>query len=138
MRKNATEPGRARSAAAANTHCAGIVSMKMPAIAADAIPATDAPTRIRAGSHRDVASVLGPDPVGMAEMGRIVDDASAQRPVVHATGEPGDMYLLHPFTVHAADEHRGRTPRFMAQSPVVLTAPLTPATSSSLGCVWDT
>jgi Phytanoyl-CoA dioxygenase (PhyH) len=99
---------------------------------------TDAPTRIRAGSHRDVASVLGPDPVDMAEMGRMVDDASAQRPVVHATGGPGDMYVLHPFTVHAADEHRGRAPRFMAQSPVMLTAPLTPASSSPLGCVWDT
>jgi len=99
---------------------------------------TDAPTRIRAGSHRDVASVLGPDPVDLAEMGRLVDDASAQRPIVHATGEPGDMFVLHPFTVHAADEHRGRTPRFMAQSPVMLTAPLTPASSSALASVWDT
>lgn len=98
----------------------------------------DAPTRIRAGSHRDVASVLGPDPVDLAEMGRLVDDASAQRPVVHATGESGDMFVLHPFTVHAADEHRGRIPRFMAQSPVMLTAPLTPASSSALASVWDT
>ena len=99
---------------------------------------TDAPTRIRAGSHRDVASVLGPDLVDLAEMGRLVDDASAQRPVVHATGEPGDMFVLHPFTVHAADEHRGPTPRFMAQSPVMLTAPLTRASSSALASVWDT
>ena len=41
------------------------------------------------------------------------------------------MYVVHPFTVHAADEHRGRTPRFMAQAPVVLTSPLTPASSSA-------
>ena len=34
------------------------------------------------------------------------------------------MYVVHPFTVHAADVHRGRTPRFMAQAPVVLTSPL--------------
>jgi hypothetical protein len=101
------------------------------------VGSTDAPTRIRAGSHRDVALVLGPDPVDMAEMGRLVDDASAHRPVVHATGEPGDMYVLHPLTVHAADEHRGRTPRFMAQSPVMLTTALTPASSSALGCVWE-
>jgi hypothetical protein len=73
----------------------------------------------------------------MAEMGRIVDDASAKRAVVYATGEPGDMYVLHPFTVHAADEHRGRTPRFMAQAPVVLTSPLTPASSSPLARVWE-
>jgi Phytanoyl-CoA dioxygenase (PhyH) len=97
----------------------------------------DAPTRIRAGSHHDVARVLGPDPVDMAEMGRLVDDASARRAVVHATGAPGDMYVVHPFTVHAADEHRGRTPRFMAQSPVMLTSPLTPASSKPLACVWE-
>jgi len=82
----------------------------------------DAPTRIRVGSHRDVAAVLGPDPLELAEMGRLVAEVSASRPVTYATGRPGDMYLLHPFTVHAADEHRGRTPRFMAQSPVLLTA----------------
>jgi Phytanoyl-CoA dioxygenase (PhyH) len=97
----------------------------------------DAPTRIRAGSHHDVARALGPDPVDMAEMGRLVDDASARRAVVHATGEPGDMYIVHPFTAHAADEHRGRTPRFMAQSPVMLTSPLTPASSKPLACVWE-
>lgn len=97
----------------------------------------DAPTRIRAGSHRDVARVLGPDPVEFAEMGRLVDEASAHRPVVHAIGQPGDMFLVHPFTVHAADEHRGRTPRFMAQGPVVLTSPLTPASSSPLARVWE-
>ncbi|BBY83855.1 hypothetical protein MPUL_50130 [Mycolicibacterium pulveris] len=34
-------------------------------------------------------------------------------------------------------EHRGTTPRFMAQSPVVLTSPLTPASSSPLACVWE-
>jgi hypothetical protein len=97
----------------------------------------DAPTRIRAGSHHDVARVLGPEPVEMAEMGRLVEEASEGRAVVHATGVPGDMYVVHPFTAHAADEHRGRTPRFMAQAPVVLTAPLTPTSSSPLGCVWE-
>ena len=76
-------------------------------------------------------------PVEFAEMGRLVDEASAHRPVVHATGQPGDMFLVHPFTVHAADEHRGRTPRFMAQGPVVLTSPLTPASSSPLARVWE-
>lgn len=97
----------------------------------------DAPTRIRAGSHHDVAQVLGPDPVALAEMGRLVDEASALRPVVYATGQPGDVYVVHPFTVHAADEHRGRTPRFMAQSPVMLTSPLTATSSLPLRCVWE-
>lgn len=98
----------------------------------------DAPTRIRVGSHHDAARVLGPDPLGLAEMGRLVDEVSRARPVTHATGAPGDMFLLHPFTVHAADEHRGRTPRFMAQTPIMLTSVLTPASSSALACVWDT
>ena len=97
----------------------------------------DAPTRIRVGSHHDVARVLGPEPVEMADMGRLVDEVSAGRRVARATGEPGDMYVVHPFTAHAADEHRGRTPRFMAQGPIMLTSALTPASSSPLGCVWE-
>lgn len=97
----------------------------------------DAPTRIRAGSHRDVAHVLGTDPLGLEEMGRLVDDASAGRPVLYATGQPGDMYVVHPFTAHAADEHRGAAPRFMAQGPVVLSSPLMPASSSPLASVWE-
>jgi phytanoyl-CoA dioxygenase PhyH len=96
----------------------------------------DAPTRIRVGSHRDVARVLGADPLNLEDMGRVVDQASARRPVRHATGEPGDVYVVHPFTAHAADEHRGRTPRFMAQAPVMLTSPLTPASTSPLARVF--
>ncbi|KWX66468.1 phytanoyl-CoA dioxygenase family protein [Mycobacterium sp. NAZ190054] len=81
----------------------------------------DAPTRIRVGSHRDAAAVLGDEPLDAVTAGALVDAASADRPVRHATGQPGDMYVLHPLTVHAADEHRGTTPRFMAQGPVFLT-----------------
>ena len=101
------------------------------------VGADDAPTRIRVGSHRDVARVLGTDPLSFEDMGRVVDEASAARPVVHATGRPGDMYVVHPFTVHAADVHRGATPRFMAQAPVVLTSALTPASSSPMAGVWE-
>lgn len=80
----------------------------------------DAPTRIRAGSHRDAAAVLGDGHLDAVEAGTLVEEASRTRPVRYATGEPGDMYLVHPLTVHAADEHRGPTPRFMAQTPVLL------------------
>ncbi|WP_211296124.1 mitomycin antibiotics/polyketide fumonisin biosynthesis protein [Mycobacterium aquaticum] len=96
----------------------------------------DAPTRIRAGSHRDVATALGGEPVDAPTAGAMVDAATCDRPVAHATGVPGDMYLLHPFTVHAADEHRGSTPRFMSQAPIVLTEPLGPDSDSALACVW--
>ena len=100
------------------------------------VGADDAPTRIRAGSHHDVGAALGTEPIELADMGRLVDEASADRPVIHATGQPGDVYVVHPFTVHAADEHRGCTPRFMAQSPVLLTTPLTPASPSPLACAF--
>jgi len=97
----------------------------------------DAPTRIRVGSHRDVAAVLDDQPMDVAEWGPLVDSASAGRAVELATGHPGDMYVVHPFTVHAADEHRGSTPRFMAQAPVMLAAPLTPDTRSPLASAWQ-
>ncbi|MDG4663822.1 phytanoyl-CoA dioxygenase family protein [Mycobacterium sp. 236(2023)] len=80
----------------------------------------DAPTRIRAGSHRDVATALEDLQLDAFAAGALVDRVSAGRPVRHAIGSPGDMYIVHPFTVHAADEHRGSAPRFMAQSPLML------------------
>ncbi len=96
----------------------------------------DAPTRIRVGSHRDVARVLDERSIGAVEGGQLVATASAGRDVVLATGRPGDVFVVHPFTVHAADEHRGRTPRFMAQAPVLLSEPLGPHTRSALGSAW--
>ncbi|MEV3905758.1 mitomycin antibiotics/polyketide fumonisin biosynthesis protein [Mycobacterium sp. NPDC050551] len=101
------------------------------------VGADDAPTRIRIGSHREVATALGERRFSFQDSTPIVDEASAGCPVGYATGSPGDMYLVHPFTVHAADEHRGATPRFMAQAPVMLTGPLTPGSESALARVWD-
>ncbi|OCB48832.1 mitomycin antibiotics/polyketide fumonisin biosynthesis protein [Mycobacterium vulneris] len=97
----------------------------------------DAPTRIRVGSHRDVAGVLGPEPVDFVEAGALVDQVSRARPVAHAVGQPGDMFVVHPFTAHAADVHRGSTPRFMSQAPVVLAEALSPRGPAALACVWD-
>jgi hypothetical protein len=77
----------------------------------------DAPTRIRAGSHLDMARFLAP--AGEAGMSHLVlDRMGAERPEVLATGEAGTVYLCHPFLVHAAQMHRGSTPRFMAQPPL--------------------
>jgi hypothetical protein len=92
----------------------------------------DAPTRIRVGSHRDAFAALGDRAIDPFEAGPLVDAASAHRPLAYATGQPGDMYLVHPLTVHAADEHRGGEPRFMAQTPLFLRAPLSPDGSSPL------
>jgi hypothetical protein len=77
----------------------------------------DAPTRIRVGSHLDMARFLAP--AGEAGMSRLVlDRMGADRPEALATGEAGTVYLCHPFLVHAAQMHRGTTPRFMAQPPL--------------------
>ncbi|MEO3874110.1 phytanoyl-CoA dioxygenase family protein [Nonomuraea sp. B12E4] len=93
---------------------------------------SDAPTRIRVGSQRDALEVLGERVLDAFEAGPLLDAASKDRPVAHATGQPGDMYLVHPLTVHAADEHRGTRPRFMSQGPVFLTAPVTPGEDTAL------
>jgi hypothetical protein len=77
----------------------------------------DAPTRIRVGSHFDMARFLAP--AGEAGMSRLVmDQIGAGRPQALATGEAGTVYLCHPFLVHAAQMHRGSVPRFMAQPPL--------------------
>lgn len=87
----------------------------------------DAPTRIRAGSHRDIARQLAP----AGEEGLTLRDlaadgfaGSAGREEVLATGAAGTVYLCHPFLVHAAQPHRGRRPRFLAQPPLLPREPL--------------
>ncbi|MGY4404517.1 hypothetical protein ACVIYL_005320 [Bradyrhizobium sp. USDA 3315] len=74
----------------------------------------DAPTRIRVGSHWPMARYLAPaGEAGRARM--VLDDVGADCEVALATGEAGTVYLCHPLLVHAAQKHRGTTPRFMAQ-----------------------
>lgn len=82
----------------------------------------DAPTRIRVGSHRVVARRLAPageDGVTLAEL--VADDFGGSGGCTQAlaTGPAGTVYLCHPFLVHAAQPHRGTTPRFMAQPPLL-------------------
>lgn len=82
----------------------------------------DAPTRIRVGSHLAVARYLAP--AGAA--GHSLRDMIAERPdwfdtgrEALATGPVGTVYLCHPFLVHAAQKHRGKTVKFMAQPPLL-------------------
>ena len=79
---------------------------------------SDAPTRLRAGSHFDIARML--EPAGDAGMTHAMFnvEATSHRPVILATGEAGTVFLCHPFLVHAAQMHRGATPRFLAQPPL--------------------
>jgi hypothetical protein len=82
----------------------------------------DAPTRIRVGSHADIARQLAPAGEPGLTLGELAADGfatSAQRPVVTAAGEAGTVYLCHPFLVHGAQPHRGRRPRFLARPPLL-------------------
>lgn len=88
----------------------------------------DAPTRIRVGSHLDVPAAL----LRYGDEGVIGDIVVAEisskletRPIELATGRAGDVYLCHPFLVHAAGwPHRGTQPRYLAQPPLALREPL--------------
>jgi hypothetical protein len=87
----------------------------------------DAPTRIRVGSHFDIARRLAPagdDGMTLRELAANDFAESAGRRQVLATGEAGTVYLCHPFLVHAAQPHRGRRPRFLAQPPLLPREPL--------------
>ncbi|MDT9689493.1 phytanoyl-CoA dioxygenase family protein [Streptomyces sp. P9(2023)] len=87
----------------------------------------DAPTRIRVGSHLDVPSRLeaaGEDGMSTGDLAATgLFEATADLPQVLATGEAGDVYLCHPFLVHAAQPHCGTSPRFLAQPPLYPAAP---------------
>ncbi|WP_433798880.1 phytanoyl-CoA dioxygenase family protein [Actinomycetospora sp. CA-084318] len=81
----------------------------------------DAPTRIRVGSHLDVPPFLadvGDEGRAWMAVCQDVVPASAHRPVATADGAAGDVFLCHPFLVHAAQPHRGTRPRLMAQPPL--------------------
>ncbi|KAB7731215.1 phytanoyl-CoA dioxygenase [Rudanella paleaurantiibacter] len=80
----------------------------------------DAPTRVRVGSHRDVAKILQPvgeQGLSFIELAHQLADLP-DHPEVHATGPAGTVYLLHPFAIHAAQDHHGTEPKFMAQPPL--------------------
>ncbi|QMW06948.1 phytanoyl-CoA dioxygenase [Spirosoma foliorum] len=86
------------------------------------ITENDAPTRIRVGSHVDIARQLEPaGEVGLSlrELAANGFDETADLPEVLATGEAGTVYLCHPFLVHAAQPHHGIHPRFLAQPPLL-------------------
>lgn len=82
----------------------------------------DAPTRLRVGSHLDMARILAPAGEAGLPLRELAKDGfaeTAHRREALATGEAGTVYLCHPFLVHAAQQHRGDVPRFMAQPPLL-------------------
>lgn len=88
------------------------------------VDAGSAPTRVRPGSHWDAARVLPPfgeEGLPFSRAAPMAADASAARPTVLVTGQAGDVFLCHPFLVHAASwPHTGHHPRIIAQPEVAL------------------
>ncbi len=87
----------------------------------------DAPTRIRAGSHIEMARRLEPAGDAGLTLGELAANGFAETAScreVLATGAAGTVYLCHPFLVHAAQPHRGTRPRFMAQPPLLPAEPI--------------
>jgi len=86
----------------------------------------DAPTRIRVGSHRIIARELEPHGeagLSLRELAADGFESTARCEELLATGEAGTVYLCHPFLVHAAQAHRGKQPRFLAQPPLLPAVP---------------
>lgn len=81
----------------------------------------DAPTRIRAGSHQEIARILAPAGAEGLSLRDLVPEFQKLAPgrEVLATGPAGTVYLCHPFLLHAAQAHRGTQPRFLAQPPLL-------------------
>ncbi|MDC3956967.1 phytanoyl-CoA dioxygenase [Polyangium jinanense] len=89
----------------------------------------DAPTRLRIGSHAEIARRLAPHGEGGLTLRELVSTdfrESAHLPEALATGPAGTVYLCHPFLVHAGQPHRGRVPRFLAQPPLLPRVPFEP------------
>ncbi|MBU1304914.1 MAG: phytanoyl-CoA dioxygenase family protein [Alphaproteobacteria bacterium] len=87
----------------------------------------DAPTRLRLGSHLEVAHYLAP----AGDVGRSLRDMIADRPdwfdtgrEALATGPAGTVFLCHPFLVHAAQRNLGTNVKFMAQPALLPRQPL--------------
>lgn len=90
----------------------------------------DAPTRVRKGSHATIARELLPYGEAGATLGQLSANGYASTEgcdVELATGAAGTVYLCHPFLVHAAQPHRGKQPRFMAQPPLLPKGEFDPA-----------
>lgn len=87
----------------------------------------DAPTRILVGSHLDVPLLLQPhgeEGLSFIELaGKLT--TTLDRDIELATGKAGTVFLCHPFLIHAAQDNKVGSPRFLAQPPLLPAEPLT-------------
>jgi hypothetical protein len=104
----------------------------------------DAPTLLKVGSHKSVARLLAPYQesglafMELAEKLLTISDTT----IVSATGKAGTVYLCHPFIAHAAQDHKGVQPKFMAQPALMTQNDLTINKEITLMCpvekaIWE-
>lgn len=90
------------------------------------IEAGDGGTALSIGSHKITARLLAeaePDGMDVHDLARAV--ASHERShVVEMTGQPGDVALVHPFTLHARSPNTGERVRFICNPCIPLYEPL--------------
>ena len=85
------------------------------------VGSNDAPTRISEGSHQDIARLLSPygeQGLSFMEVAHAIPSLPDRKEAL-ATGLAGSVYLCHPLIVHAAQDHHGSQPKFMAQPPLI-------------------
>ena len=82
----------------------------------------DGPTRLRKGSHFDVARLLaqeGDEGLSLSDLIQREFGQNEERSEALATGAAGTVYLCHPFLVHAGQDLRGSRPRFLGQPALI-------------------
>jgi hypothetical protein len=96
----------------------------------------DAPTKLKIGSHLNVARLLAPaGEKGLAFMELAAHlDSINNCEEINATGKAGTVYLCHPFIVHAAQDHLGTKPKFMAQPALMTKKDFTLDATNSSNC----
>ena len=83
------------------------------------------PTYVATDSIKVIAEFLADHPEGVLPNDfNFSDLISKCNDFVEATGEPGDVYLLHPFTLHAVSQNILKRPRIITNPPVHLNEPM--------------
>jgi hypothetical protein len=86
----------------------------------------DGGTAISVGSHQIAARVLAdaePDGLSVYELARRVGSYPREQ-VLEATGQAGDVFVLHPFMLHARSMNIGQRVRFICNPCISLREPM--------------
>ena len=86
----------------------------------------DGGTAISVGSHKTTARVLKeaePDGLDVHELAKRVGSLPREN-MLEATGEAGDVFVMHPFMLHARSMNTGKRVRFICNPCISLKEPM--------------